>query len=174
MKNSYNIFLIGFMGCGKSTIAAKLSRMYGMDVIEMDQLIEQREKMTIPEIFEKQGEDYFRELESALLKEIQPNSNQIVSCGGGVVLREQNVTEMKKRGRVVLLKVQPETVLKRVTQNDDRPILRGKKNLQDISELMEKRREKYKKAADIIIETDGKSILEICEMVIEELKEIEE
>jgi len=83
-----NIFLIGFMGCGKSTIAAGLSQMYGMHVIEMDQLLVERGGMSIPNIFETYGETYFRDMESALVTEIQSVSNQVVSCGGGVVLRQ--------------------------------------------------------------------------------------
>lgn len=174
MNNSYNIFLIGFMGCGKSTVASELNQMYGMNVIEMDQLIAKRQQMSIPEIFEKYGESYFRDLESALVAEIQAVTNQVISCGGGVVLREQNVAEMKKNGKIVLLTAKPETILKRVEGNDDRPILRGKKNVQDISELMEKRRPKYESAADIVIETDDKSVRDICKEVIQKIEEIGE
>ncbi len=172
MKETCNIFLIGFMGCGKSTVAAKLNRMYGMNVVEMDQMIARQQKMSIPEIFKQYGEAYFRDLESNLLKKIQLGFNQVVSCGGGIVLREQNVAEMKKNGRVVLLTAKPETVLKRVRGNDDRPILKGKKNVQDIAELMEKRREKYEMAADIIVVTDDKSIQVICEEIMQKIKEI--
>lgn len=169
-----NIFLIGFMGCGKSTVAAGLSQMYGMKVIEMDQLLAQRQGMSIPEIFEKHGETYFRDLESTLVLEIQGVRNQVVSCGGGVVLREQNVLEMKKNGHIILLTAKPDTILKRVERNDDRPILKGKKNVRDISELMEKRRPKYESAADIVIETDNKSVKEICEEVMQKVKKIGE
>jgi len=169
-----NIFLIGFMGCGKSTIAAGLSQMYGMHVIEMDQLLVERGGMSIPNIFETYGETYFRDMESALVTEIQSVSNQVVSCGGGVVLRQQNVEEMKKNGHVVLLTAKPETILKRVVGNEDRPILKGKKNVQDISELMEQRRPKYEAAADIVIETDNKSVGELCEEVMQKVKGIGE
>ena len=172
--DSYNIFLIGFMGCGKSTVAVGLNQMYNMSVIEMDQLIVEREGMTIPAIFEKYGETHFRDLESALLKEIQAGSNQVVSCGGGVVLREQNVAAMKKKGHIVLLTAKPETILKRVGENDDRPILKEKKNVQDIFELMEKRRPRYEAAADIVVETDNKLIQAICEEVIQKVEKIGE
>lgn len=174
MKETCNIFLIGFMGCGKSTVAAKLNRMYGMNVVEMDQMIEKEQHLSIPEIFERYGEEHFRNLESELLKKIQLGSNQVVSCGGGVVLREQNVAEMKKNGRIVLLTAKPENVLKRVKGNDDRPILKGKKNVQDIAELMEKRREKYEAAADFVVATDDKQVRAICEEIMQKIEGIED
>ena len=172
MEKVGNIFLIGFMGCGKSTVASKLNQMYGMHVVEMDQEISNQQKMSIPDIFELYGEEYFRDVESVLLKEITTGSNQVVSCGGGVVLREGNVTEMKKNGRIVLLTAKPENVLKRVRGNDDRPILKGRKTVKDIAELMEARRAKYEAAADVIIATDDKSIKEICKEILETIKEI--
>ena len=171
MKETGNIFLIGFMGCGKSTVALKLNQMYRMHVIEMDQEISNRQRMSIPDIFEQYGEEYFRNLESALLKEITIDSEQVVSCGGGVVLREQNVAEMKKNGRIVLLTAKPENILKRVTGNDDRPILKGRKTVKNIAELLEARREKYESAADIIVNTDDKSITEISEEIIRKIRE---
>ena len=171
MKETCNIFLIGFMGCGKSTVAAELNQAYGMHVVEMDQEISVRQKMSIPEIFEQYGEEYFRDLESDLLKKIQVGSNQVISCGGGVVLREQNVAEMKKNGKIVLLTAKPENILRRVIGNDDRPVLKGRKTVKDISELMEARREKYESAADVIVATDDKRIIEICEEIMQKIKE---
>lgn len=172
MKKTCNIFLIGFMGCGKSTVAAQFNQMYGMHVVEMDQEISDRQKMSIPEIFEQYGEEYFRNLESNLLQEIQAGSNQVVSCGGGVVLRAKNVAEMKKNGQIVLLTARPENVLRRVRGNDDRPILKGRKTVKDIAELMEARGEKYEAAADIVVATDDKSISTICEEIMQRIKEI--
>ena len=160
------------MGCGKSTVAAQFNQMYGMHVVEMDQEISDRQKMSIPEIFEQYGEEYFRNLESNLLQEIQAGSNQVVSCGGGVVLRAKNVAEMKKNGQIVLLTARPENVLRRVRGNDDRPILKGRKTVKDIAELMEARREKYEAAADIVVATDDKSISTICEEIMQRIKEI--
>lgn len=172
MGKTDNIFLIGFMGCGKSTVASKLNQMYGMHVVEMDQEISNRQKMSIPDIFEQYGEEYFRDLESALVKEITTSSEQVVSCGGGVVLRENNVIEMKKNGHIVLLTAKPKNVLKRVEKNDDRPILKGRKTVKDIAELMGARREKYEEAADIVVATDDKSISTICEEIMQKIKEI--
>lgn len=162
----YNIVLIGFMGAGKTTISSALSDIFAMDVVEMDQLIAEREGMSIPEIFDTYGEQYFRDLETNLLIEMQSKKNVIISCGGGVPMREVNVREMKKNGKVILLTAKPETILERVKDSHDRPLLENNKNVDFIANLMEQRWEKYQAAADIIIETDGKSAFEICEEII--------
>ena len=166
----YNIVLIGFMGSGKSTISRALSKVFAMDVIEMDQVIADREGMSISEIFEVHGEEYFRNLETELLREMQNRKGGVISCGGGVPMRDENVVEMKKNGKVILLTAAPETILERVRNNHDRPLLENNKNVDFISELMEKRRSKYEAAADIIIQTDGKSEFEICEEIISHAK----
>lgn len=158
----YNILLIGFMGTGKSTIASRLSEATGMKVAEMDQIIAGREGMTIPEIFEKYGEEYFRNAETSLLAELQSGTNMVISCGGGVPLRENNLTEMRKNGKVILLTALPETILDRLKDDHSRPLLENNKNAGFIRELMEKRRDRYEAAADMIISTDGKTGLEIC------------
>ena len=162
-----NIFLIGFMGTGKSTVASYIATHYGRDIIEMDELIAEREKMSIPDIFDKYGEDYFRKAETTLLKEIENEHNKVVSCGGGIVLREQNVTMMKESGRVVLLTAKPETILERVKKDDNRPLLKNNKNVDFIRNMMEQRQLKYEKAADIIVPTDGKSTADICKEIMD-------
>ena len=168
---SKNIVLIGFMGTGKSTIANSLHTLFDMDVVEMDQLIAEREGRSIPEIFEVHGEEYFRDLETNLLIEMQERKNIVISCGGGTPLRECNVKEMRKNGCVVLLTASPESVLERVKNSHDRPLIENNKNVAFLSEMMEKRREKYEAAADIIIQTDGKTKLEICEELIDKMLE---
>ena len=171
---NYNIVLIGFMGTGKSTISDFLKNVFAMDVVEMDQIIAQRQGMSISDIFETYGEQYFRNLETNLLIEMQSRSNVVISCGGGTPMRECNVVEMKKNGRVVLLTAKPETILDRVKDNHDRPLIENNKTVPFITELMEKRRAKYEAAADIIIETDGKNELEICEELVHRLRTMDE
>ena len=105
---------------------------------------------------------------------MQSHKNAVISCGGGAALRERNVAEMKKNGRVVLLTATPETIYERVKDSNDRPVLNGRKNVKGISELMEQRREKYEAAADVVIQTDNKSILEISEELISKLTELDE
>ena len=169
----YNIVLIGFMGAGKSTISEFLKTAFAMDVIEMDQIIAEREGMSISDIFEVYGEQYFRDLETNLLIEMQSRTNVVISCGGGTPMRECNVVEMKKNGRVVLLTAKPETILDRVKDSHDRPLIENNKTVPFIAELMEKRREKYEAAADIVIETDGKDELQICEELIHRLRQMD-
>ena len=162
----FNIFLIGFMGVGKSTISKALQSTFAMDVVEMDEIIAERNGMSISEIFELHGEEYFREEETELLRESRSKKNLIVSCGGGVPMRQVNVDEMKKSGKVVLLTATPETILEHVKHSHDRPLLENNKNVAYIAELMEKRRSAYEAAANIIISTDGKSVYDICEEII--------
>lgn len=166
---THNIFLIGFMGVGKSTVSDYLRKILASPQVEMDQVIVNKEHMSINKIFEEYGEEYFRNCETNLLIELQKKNNQIVSCGGGVAMREINVREMKKNGRVVLLTASPETILERVKDSDERPLLRGRKNTEYISELMEIRRPKYRAAADIIVDTDHKNVEEIAEEIVGKL-----
>ena len=170
---NYNIVLIGFMGAGKSTISEFLKTAFAMDVIEMDQIIAEREGMSISDIFEVYGEQYFRDLETNLLIEMQSRTNVVISCGGGTPMRECNVAEMKINGRVVLLTAKRETFLDRVKDSHDRPLIENNKTVPFIAELMEKRREKYEAAADIVIETDGKDELQICEELIHRLRQMD-
>ena len=135
----YNIILIGFMGAGKTSISDYLNTMFAMDIVEMDQVIADREEMSIPDIFATYGEEYFRNLETELLIEMQSRKNTVISCGGGVALRERNIEEMKKNGRVVLLTAAPGTILDRVKDDDNRPLLRGHKDVEYISGMMEER-----------------------------------
>ncbi len=166
-----NIVLVGYMGTGKSTIAEAVRRKTKMQIIDMDQEIVRRENRTITEIFEIEGEDYFRELETNLLKELQTRENLIVSCGGGIVLREENIIEMKKVGTVVLLTVSPETVYRRVKGSKKRPLLNGKMTLEYIKEMMAARKEQYEKAADLIVTGNGKTVRMISEEIIEKTQE---
>ena len=169
-----NIFLIGYMGTGKSTVAAHMSKEYGMEVFEMDQMLVEQEGMSISDIFAKHGEEYFRNIETKLIIDIQQYSNKVVSCGGGVVLCSENVEEMRKSGRIVLLCASPEVILERVKDDHSRPLLKGNQTISFIREMMEERREKYETAADIIVDTDGKQIADIGAEIIEKMKEMED
>ena len=169
-----NIFLIGFMGAGKSTIARTLQRELGFPLVEMDERIVQEQGMSINDIFAQYGEAHFREIESQLVVDLGKQEPSIVSCGGGVVVRPENTQNMKKSGRIVLLKASPETIFERVKNSTDRPILNGHMNVEYIAELMEKRRALYEEAADITIQTDGKTRDQICEEIIGKLRDTNE
>lgn len=162
-----NIMLIGFMGTGKSTIAGKLKEMLNIEQIEMDTLIAEEAGMSIPDIFEKYGEAHFRDLETEMLRKFQDKKPVVVSCGGGAVLRDENIEIMKGQGKIVLLTATPETVFERVHHSTNRPVLNGNMNVEYIKELMEKRRERYELAADIAVATDGKSADEICQEILD-------
>lgn len=169
-----NIFLIGFMGAGKSTIARTLQRELGFPLVEMDERIVQEQGMSINDIFAQYGEAHFREIESQLVVDLGKQEPSVVSCGGGVVVRPENTQNMKKSGRIVLLKASPETIFERVRNSTDRPILNGHMNVEYIAELMEKRRALYEEAADITIQTDGKTREQICEEIIGKLRDTNE
>lgn len=162
--------LIGFMGTGKSTIANKLKEKLKVEQIEMDALIAEEAGMSIPEIFEKYGEEYFRDLETEMLQKFQDRKPVVVSCGGGAVLRDKNIEIMKGQGKIVLLTAKPETVFERVRYSNDRPVLNGNMNVEYIKELMEKRKARYEMAADIVVATDGKTVEDICQEIIEHIK----
>lgn len=163
----FNIFLIGFMGTGKSTIARCLQRELQFPLVEMDERIVQEQGMAITDIFEKYGEDYFRDLESRLVLNLGMQEASVISCGGGVVIRKQNVANMKKSGKIVLLTATPETIYERVKNSSDRPILNGHMNVEYIAQLMEKRRALYEEAADIAVVTDGRTRDDICQEILD-------
>lgn len=164
-----NIYLIGFMGAGKSTVAKELVTAAEATGVEMDQLIEEQQKMAITEIFEKFGEEHFRDLETELLKSFARQTDLVVSCGGGSVLREENTAIMKENGCIVLLTATPETIYGRVKNSTNRPILNGNMNVDYIRELMEKRRGRYESVADIRVATDGKDVKTICEEILSQI-----
>lgn len=169
MKNN-NIFLIGFMGAGKSTIARTLQAQYDMKLVEMDEQIESEEGMKISEIFAQKGEVYFRSLETQLLESMQHQEYTVVSCGGGVPMRECNVEAMRKSGKIVYLSAKPETIYERVRHFHTRPLLEGNMNVDYITQLMDMRMPKYLSAADLIVETDGKQAEEISEEIVRKVK----
>lgn len=167
-----NLILIGFMGTGKTTLAKYLGERFAMDVVEMDAEIETQFGMSIEEIFSEYGEERFRQSETELLEQLQTREHVVISCGGGIVLREENIEKLKKQGKVVLLTASPEEILDRVKEDKRRPLLEEKKNKEWICQMLEEREDKYKKTADVIVNTDKKTILQICEEMIRKLEEI--
>ena len=165
--NKKNIFLIGFMGCGKSTMAKLLAEKMEMTLVEMDETIEKEEGRTINEIFATDGENYFRDVESQLIVRIADEGGMVVSCGGGAILREENVANMKKNGMVIYFSATPETIYQRVKNSTNRPLLNGNMNVEYITQLMEKRISRYEKAADKTIIVDEKEKPQLLEELLE-------
>lgn len=162
-----NIFLIGFMGCGKSTVSRELADRLKLKRIDSDSYIEKCERMKITEMFEKYGEEYFRERETEFLKDLETDNAVIVACGGGMAMRRQNVELMKEKGTVIFLTAEPDTIYNRVKDSTERPLLNNNMNADYIKELMDRRTGTYNSAADCNISTDGKSPGVIAEEIIE-------
>lgn len=158
---NYNISLIGFMGAGKTTISHELKNTMNIPEVDVDAYIVEKTGMSINNIFAEHGEEHFRQIETECLKEIQQEKGRIVSCGGGAVLKDENVACMKENGVIVLLTAEPETILERVRHSKDRPILNGNMNVEFITELMNKRKDRYTQVADIIVATDKKNVAQI-------------
>ena len=167
-----NIVLIGFMGAGKSSLASYLAEQFNMRTVETDREIVEREGISIPEIFEQYGEVYFRDRESEVIRDLGSDSQTVISAGGGAVLRDENVENMKANGIIVLLTATPKAILDRVKSSTERPLLNGKMNEDYIAGLMEKRRMRYENVADLIIDTTDKTIPEVCEEMILKLPAI--
>ena len=165
-----NIVLTGFMGSGKTVVARELARILGMKVIDVDTEIEKSLKMTINEIFKQFGEPRFRKIETEIIKRVSENNNVIISAGGGAVLKQENMDAMRKKGVIVCLTAAPETVLERTASTRDRPLLLVENPLERIKELLEFRKPFYEKA-DIMIDTESKTPLQIAEEIVGRIKE---
>lgn len=161
-----NIVLTGFMGTGKTEVGRILSRKLGCVLVDADTEIEKEQKMTIAEIFKRYGEPKFRDIEADVIRRLSMMENTIISTGGGAVLRQENMDNLRKNGVIVCLTASPETILKRTSSNNDRPLLQVENPLQKIKELLEFRRPYYEEA-DIMIDTEGKTPLEVAEEIIE-------
>lgn len=164
-----NIILTGFMGTGKTEVGRELAQLKGMRLIDVDKEIEKSEKMTINDIFRQFGEQKFRELEAAAIERISRQDNIIIATGGGAVLTQQNIDVMKKTGVIICLLATPETILRRTSNTTERPLLQVENPLEKIKELLNFRKPSYEKA-DIMIDTEEKTPLQIAEEIIEKIK----
>lgn len=153
------------MGSGKSTVGRALADKLNMKFIDTDSYIEKREGMTISKIFEKYGEEYFRNAEYEVCRELSASKGYIISTGGGTLLREKNVAEIKKNGTVFFLDTSVSTILERLKFDTTRPLLQRPDKEQAVNELLFQRMPLYKKAADHIVDGDG-SPRKICADII--------
>lgn len=164
---SRTVFLVGFMGSGKTSVADYLSRALHVEEVDTDRLIEQRTGMPIRETFRLHGEAYFRDLETRALRSLAGDRIRIVSCGGGITLRQENVDLMHAIGVTVWLTAEPETIYARVRNSGSRPLLNGHMNVPYIAKLLSDRLPRYEKAAQVTVPTDGRSIPEVCALLTE-------
>jgi len=170
----YHISLVGFMGSGKTTVGKELSKLLAMDQIDVDKVIEDRAKMTISQIFKDHGESYFRELERKTVEELAQYNNIIVFCGGGgIVLDDRNVENMKKNGVLIWLKASPEVVYDRIAKEGTRPLLKDDMSVEKIESMMTSRLPLYERAADLVINTDHKSVEEVSLEIVEQLMRLD-
>ncbi|MDO5382984.1 MAG: shikimate kinase [Eubacteriales bacterium] len=157
-----NIVLIGFMGCGKTTFGKWISEHYNMDFVDTDEYIEGKYKRLIRDIFSEDGEETFRDMETEAVKELgETLENTVVSVGGGLPLRKINQELLKKTGIVVYLETSKEELVRRLKNDDTRPLLQGCDLQERIDSLMKQREDIYKSAADMILPTDGLSFEEM-------------
>lgn len=166
-----NVILIGFMGCGKTTVGLRLSYRLRRTVIDTDKEIEKEEKRSISDIFAVDGETYFRERETACLRKLIKNvNNQIISVGGGLPLREENRQLLHELGQVFYLRAKDETIYERVKDDTTRPLLQGDDPLTKIRMLLNERDPYYRAAADVVIAVDNKSFEQILDEIEKNVK----
>lgn len=159
-----NIILIGYMGSGKSTIGEKTARSLEVEFLDTDTLIEEQEGMTISELFAQKGEAYFRQKETETIRNLKKESKRmVIATGGGLPMKEENQGLLKELGIVVYLKASVDTLVERLKEDTTRPLLKEGDLREKIETMLEVRNPVYEKVADIVLETDTKSIYEtIC------------
>ncbi len=170
LSTSKNISLVGFMGTGKSSIGKALGRKAGRSVVDIDLWIEAAQKRKIPEIFKKDGEARFRELEKEAIRQVAlSQSGIVITTGGGAVLDPENLEILKRTGWVVALSASPQTIYERVKDSRHRPLLKGGDAYSEICKLLEARKPFYAKADREFI-TDGLPPDQVAQTILESLE----
>lgn len=142
-----------------------MAEMFQVSLVDTDSWIEEKEGISISEIFAVKGEAYFRDLETKCLKSLLEVTNSIISVGGGLPVREENQKLLKQLGLVIYLKAKPDTICERLKGDTTRPLLQTENPLQKIKDMLNDREEKYQAAAHQVIDVDGKGIQEIIEEI---------
>jgi shikimate dehydrogenase len=167
-----NIVLIGMRGSGKTTVGEILARKLGRDFVQMDELIAQRAGLSIPEMVKKYGWEKFRDIEEEITGEVAGQDSIVNAAGGGVVTREKNVTKLKENGVLVWLTASADTLVRRIGENSQRPLLVGRTLQEDIEMTLNERKPLYQKAADLVVDTENKTPEEAADLVINLLTKI--
>jgi shikimate kinase len=161
-----NLVLIGYRGTGKSVVAEILSRKLGMAVVSLDQEIVRAAGMPIPEIVEKHGWPWFRDLESELVERFARRERTILDTGGGVILRPGNTENLRRHGALFWLKASVEVIVERIQGSTERPSLTGGRSfLEEVEEVLSERLPLYRAAADREIDTDALTPTEVAEEI---------
>ncbi|MEE2619732.1 MAG: shikimate kinase, partial [Candidatus Poribacteria bacterium] len=160
-----NIVLIGFMGTGKTSVGQRISEKLQMPIVDTDTIVETDNQMIIGEIFDRYGEDYFRNLENAAVHKASKYTNHIISTGGGVVLRIENLNLLQENGLLFCLRATPEEIFKRIKDESHRPLLKDPNPPNKIRRLLQKRQAQYQRI-EHQIETTDLSIEEVTNQII--------
>ena len=160
-----NIVIVGFMGTGKTAVARLIAQNLNRQFINTDAMIEKKSRMSINDIFKKKGESYFRGLERKIIAGLSKKHDAVIDAGGGIVINESNVKDLKANGVIFCLNATPEIVLRRTGKYTHRPLLNVIDPLAEIKKLMKKRKSYYKRA-DYQIDTSGKSVDEVSREII--------
>jgi len=172
MGKNRNIYIVGFMGTGKTSAGRLVASRLGLEFVDMDTLIAQREKRPIPDIFRDPGEPYFRALEKKLVGELVRKEGVVVSCGGGTFVDPENIALLKKTGTVACLTSSAEVILERTRRYVHRPLLQVADPLGRIRELLEARRPSYEQAHHVI-DADRLSVEETAEAILKAVQDDE-
>lgn len=165
-----NVVLIGYRGTGKSTVGKIVAARLGHVLVSTDAEIVKLVGQSIPEIVEKNGWEYFRDLETKVCQGLAGRTGLVVDTGGGAILRSENVEVLKERGRLFWLVASASTIAQRISQDSQRPSLTGAKSFVDeIQDVLRERIPKYQSAADYIIETDGRSVTQAADEILARL-----
>jgi len=163
-RNIVNIILIGFMGTGKTSVGMQLAEIFDMRFIDTDDLIEENSKMSIPKIFSEMGEEHFRDLESKAVEQVSRFSRYVVATGGGVVIREQNVRNLKSSGLLFCLDATPGVIFQRTSQYAHRPLLQVEDPIGRIRDMLQFRAPFYAKA-DYRIDTSQLTVDQVADRI---------
>ena len=160
-----NIALIGFRGTGKTTIAGLLARKLDKKLISTDDEIEKKTKTDISKFVKKNGWDKFREVETDVVEDISNFDECVFDTGGGIVMRNENITNLKKNALVILLESDVKTISSRL-KGSKRPALTKGNYIDEVKEVLRERESRYKKAADYTIDTSGLKPEEACDLIV--------
>jgi shikimate kinase len=160
-----NIYLLGYMGTGKTSTGKIIASKLGMQFIDLDDFIENSEGLTISDIFKQKGQDYFRDLETEALREVSLFSNMVIACGGGIVLRAENLEVMESKGLPVCLDAAPGVIYQRTRKSSQRPLLNVKNPQEVIKSMLLKRGPFYKKIK-YHVDTSGLTIAQTADKII--------
>ncbi len=165
-----NIFLVGPMGAGKTTIGRQLAEALGMDFVDSDQAIEERTGATIPWIFDVEGEAGFRKREKAMIDELTRRQNVVLATGGGAVLDPENRRHLQSRGTVIYLHADIDQLLERTRKDRNRPLLQTDDPRARLEALMAERDPLYREVADIILETGQRGVRHAVQALLKRLQ----